>query len=182
MFMARLSQEKMEKQAQPKKERVNTLGVATPDAGSLEELTMQKFKLQESNVALRVLLKKRDEDKVEIEEKMIYNIKELVKPYIEKLKETELTSKQSALVSVIESNIDDIISPFVRDMSLKFMKLTPMEIQVANLIKQGKTTKQIAELMNLSGRTIETHRKKIRTKIGIGNKKANLRSHLLSLQ
>jgi hypothetical protein len=84
MFMARLSQEKMEKQAQPKKERVNTLGVATPDAGSLEELTMQKFKLQESNVALRVLLKKRDEDKVEIEEKMIYNIKELVKPYIEK--------------------------------------------------------------------------------------------------
>ncbi len=180
--MARLSQEKMEKQAQPKKERVNTLGVATPDAGSLEELTMQKFKLQESNVALRVLLKKRDEDKVEIEEKMIYNIKELVKPYIEKLKETELTSKQSALVSVIESNIDDIISPFVRDMSLKFMKLTPMEIQVANLIKQGKTTKQIAELMNLSGRTIETHRKKIRTKIGIGNKKANLRSHLLSLQ
>jgi len=172
----------MEKQAQPKKERVNTLGVATPDAGSLEELTMQKFKLQESNVALRVLLKKRDEDKVEIEEKMIYNIKELVKPYIEKLKETELTSKQSALVSVIESNIDDIISPFVRDMSLKFMKLTPMEIQVANLIKQGKTTKQIAELMNLSGRTIETHRKKIRTKIGIGNKKANLRSHLLSLQ
>ena len=146
------------------------------------ELSMNNMRLEESNVALRVLLKKRDEDRIQIEEKVLYNVKELVKPYIQKLKETKLNPKQSALLSVIESNIDDIVSPFVRDMSLKFMKLTPMEIQVANLIKQGKTTKQIAELMKLSSRTIETHRKKIRNKIGIGNKKANLRSHLLSLQ
>ena len=146
------------------------------------ELKMDNFRLEESNVALRVLLKKRDEDRIQIEEKVLYNVKELVKPYVEKLKDTKLNPKQAALLSVIESNIDDIVSPFVRDMSLKFMKLTPMEIQVANLIKQGKTTKQIAELMRLSSRTIETHRKKIRNKIGIGNKKANLRSHLLSLQ
>ena len=149
---------------------------------TIEQLNMDKMMLEESNVALRVLLKKRDEGRVEIEEKILFNVKELVKPYIDKAKETELTSKQNALLSVVESNINDIISPFVRDMSLKFMKLTPMEIQVANMIKQGRTTKQIAELMNLSGRTIETHRKKIRNKIGIGNKKANLRSHLLSLQ
>jgi DNA-binding CsgD family transcriptional regulator len=146
------------------------------------ELQMNSLRLEESNVALRVLLKKRDEDRIQIEEKVLYNVKELVKPYVEKLKDTKLNPKQSALLSVIESNIDDIVSPFVRDMSLKFMKLTPMEIQVANLIKQGRTTKQIAELMKLSSRTIETHRKKIRNKIGIGNKKANLRSHLLSLQ
>jgi DNA-binding NarL/FixJ family response regulator len=146
------------------------------------ELKMNCLRLEESNVALRVLLKKRDEDRIQIEEKVLYNVKELVKPYVEKLKETKLNAKQSALLSVIQSNLDDIVSPFVRDMSLKFMKLTPMEIQVANLIKQGRTTKQIAELMRLSSRTIETHRKKIRNKIGIGNKKANLRSHLLSLQ
>jgi PAS domain S-box-containing protein len=149
---------------------------------TIEELHMDKMMLEESNVALRVLLKKRDEDRIEIEEKILYNVKELIKPYIAKAMETELSPKQNALLNVVESNIDDIISPFVRDMSLKFMKLTPMEIQVANMIKQGRTTKQIAELMNLSGRTIETHRKKIRNKIGIGNKKANLRSHLLSLQ
>lgn len=146
------------------------------------ELKMSNMKLEESNTALRVLLKKRDEDRAMIEEKVLYNVKELVKPYIDKLKETRMNAKQSALLNIIELNIDDIISPFVRDMSLKFLKLTPMEIQVANLIKQGKTTKQIAELMKLSSRTIETHRKKIRNKIGIGNKKANLRSHLLSCQ
>ncbi len=148
----------------------------------IDELQKKNLISEGSNVALRVLLKKRGEDRFEIQEKMLYNIKELVKPYIVKMKNTALSSLQMALLSVVESNIDDIISPFVRDMSLKFLKLTPMEIQVANLIKQGKTTKQIAELMNLSSRTIETHRKKIRTKIGIGNKKANLRSHLLSFQ
>ena len=179
----KLSYEELEKQAQLHKQTEKIAEERTLElAKANEELRMHKLMLEESNTALRVLLKKRDEDKIEIEEKMLYNVKELVKPYIEKLKETELSPKQTALINVIESNIDDIISPFVRDMSLKFLKLTPMEIQVANLIKQGKTTKQIAELMNLSGRTIETHRKKIRTKIGIGNKKANLRSHLLSLQ
>ena len=179
----KISHEELKKQAKLHKETEKIAEERTLElAKANEELRMHKLMLEESNTALRVLLKKRDEDKIEIEEKMLYNVKELVKPYIEKLKETRLDPKQAALVNVIESNIDDIISPFVRDMSLKFLKLTPMEIQVANLIKQGKTTKQIAELMNLSGRTIETHRKKIRTKIGIGNKKANLRSHLLSLQ
>jgi len=59
--------------------------------------------------------------------------------------------------------------------------LTPAEIQISNLIKQGKTTKEIADLLNLSDRTIETHRKNIRRKIGIRNKSENLRTHLLNI-
>ena len=81
----------------------------------------------------------------------------------------------------METNLKDIISPFVRDLTSKFLGFTPREIQVANLIKQGKTTKGIARIINLSPRTIEFHRDNIRTKIGIKNKKANLRTRLLSL-
>jgi DNA-binding CsgD family transcriptional regulator len=81
----------------------------------------------------------------------------------------------------MESNIDEIVSPFTRKMSLKYLNLTPTEIRIANLIRHGSMTKEIAELMNISPRTVETHRKNIRRKIGLEGKRANLRSHLLSL-
>ena len=130
---------------------------------------------------MKVLLKKREEDKIEIEKNVLTNVKELIEPYVEKMKKTKLDDQQSALLNIVESNINEIISPFTRKMSLKYLKLTPTEIQIANLIRHGSSTKKIAEIMNVSPRTIETHRKNIRRKIGLESKRANLRSHLLSL-
>ncbi len=63
-----------------------------------------------------------------------------------------------------------------------YLNLTPTEIQTANLIKQGKTSKEIAELVNLSTRTVEFHRDNIRKKMGVKNKKVTLRTHFLSIQ
>ncbi len=138
--------------------------------------------LKEVNTALRVLLKRRDDDKKELEEKVLFNVKELIVPYLEKLKTSELNERQRVFADVLESNIKDIISPFSQKLSYWYLKLTPTEIQVANLVKHGKTTKEIAGFLNLSSHTIEFHRKNIRGKIGIKNKKANLRTHLLSIQ
>jgi PAS domain S-box-containing protein len=138
--------------------------------------------LEEVNTALRVLLKKRDDDKKELEGKVLFNVKELIVPYLEKLKMSELNERQRAFADILESNLKDIISPFSQKLSYWYLELTPTEIQVANLVKQGKTTKEIAGLLNLSSQTIEFHRKNIRGKIGIKNKKANLRTHLLSIQ
>jgi DNA-binding NarL/FixJ family response regulator len=125
---------------------------------------------------------KKDEDRIELEEKMVSNVRELVFPYLAKLNKGKLQDKEKAFANIIESNLKDIISPFARSLTGKFLGLTPSEIQVANLIKQGKTTKDIAELSHLSPRTIEFHRDNIRTKLGIKNKKINLRTHLLSLE
>ena len=83
-----------------------------------------------------------------------------------------------ALTDIIESNLNEIISPFSRRLSLKYMSLTPTEIQVANLIKHGHTTKDIAQMLSVSERTVDTHRKNIRRKMGIEKKRANLRAHL----
>ncbi len=105
----------------------------------------------------------------------------MIEPYFEKIKKTKLDDQQRALLSIMESNITEIVSPFTRKMSLKYLNLTPTEIKIANLIRHGSSTKKIAELMNVSPRTIETHRKNIRRKIGLERKRANLRSHLLSL-
>jgi len=145
------------------------------------ELAIKTKSLEEINTAMKVLLKKREEDKTELEDNVLTNVKELVVPYFEKIKKTKLDDQQEAFLSIIESNLNEIISPFTRKMSLKYLNLTPTEIQIANLIRNGSPTKKIAELPNVSPRTIETHRKNIRRKIGLKRKRANLRSHLLSL-
>ncbi len=144
------------------------------------ELELKTKSLEEINTAMKVLLKKRQEDKKEIEDNVMTNVKKLVVPYFEKIKKTELDDRQEAFLSIIESNLNEIISPFTRQMSLKYFDLTPTEIRIANLIRYGSPSKKIAELMNVSPRTIDTHRKNIRRKIGIQGQRGNLRSYLLS--
>ena len=146
-----------------------------------KELKKKTLQLQELNAALEILLKKRDKDRAELEEKMVSNVRELILPYLAKLNNGKLPDKEKAYLDIVVSNLKDIISPFALSLTGKYLSLTPTEIQVANLIKQGKTTKDIAELYNLSARTIEFHRDNIRSKLGIKNKKINLRTHLLSL-
>jgi PAS domain S-box-containing protein len=146
-----------------------------------KELETKSSNLEEANIALKVLLKKRDEDKAELEEKILLNIKELVVPYLEKLKKNRLDEKQEAYVNILESNLNDIISPFSHRLSSKFLNFTPTEIQIANLLRQGKTSKEIAELINSSPKTVAFHRENIRRKLGLKNKKTNLKSYLLSL-
>jgi len=146
-----------------------------------EELEIKATNLNEAITALRVLLKRRDEDKIELEENLLSNVKELVVPFVEKVKKTTLDPKQVAYIDILESNLNDIISPFLRKLSSKYLNISPTEIQVANLVKQGKTTKEIAESLNSSTRAIEFHRNNLRNKLGLKNKKANLRSYLLSL-
>jgi len=109
------------------------------------------------------------------------NIKELVVPYLEKLKKNKLDEKQEVYVNILESNLNDIISPFSHRLSSKYMNFTPTEIQIANLLRQGKTSKEIAELTNSSPKAVAFHRENIRRKLGLNNKKINLKSYLLSL-
>jgi len=146
-----------------------------------EELELQAQKLEDVNAALRVLLKRHEEDKVELEEKVLANVKDLVSPYIDKIKMSRLSAPQKSCMEVIESNLNEIISPFSRKLSSKFLNLTPKEIQVAGLIKDGKTSKEIADFLHTSTTTVAFHRRNIRIKLGLSNKKANLSTHLQSI-
>ena len=145
------------------------------------ELEIKTKNLEEANIALKVLLKKRDEDKTDLEERVLLNVKERIIPYLEGLKKSGLDEKQKIYVGIIELNLNDIISSFSHRLSSRYLNLTPTEIQIANLLRQGKTNKEIGELLNSSPRTVAFHRENIRKKLGLKNKKTNLKTYLLSV-
>ncbi|MDY7033677.1 MAG: PAS domain-containing protein [Thermodesulfobacteriota bacterium] len=143
-----------------------------------KELKTKTVKLQEVNTALKVLLKAREHDIKETEKKILFNMKQLAMPYIQKLKKSKLDDRQIIYLDILETNLSEITSPLMKKLSPEHSNLSPKEIQVANLIIQGKSTKDIAELFSSSVRTIEAHRSNIRKKMGIKNKQVNLRIHL----
>ncbi|NPU83185.1 MAG: PAS domain S-box protein [Syntrophaceae bacterium] len=145
---------------------------------ALQDTTMR---LEEVNEALRVLLKHKQESQGEVESKVLANVRELVLPYVKKLQITSLDGPQKAYVDIIETNLEDIMSPFLRTLTSQYLNFTPKEIQVANYIRSGKTTKEIARIMSVSRSAIDLHRNHIRAKLGLNKKKANLRTHLASL-
>ena len=146
-----------------------------------QELIEQKQSLEETYIAMKVLLKQREEDKLELEKKVLNNVKDLVLPYVEKLKNSRMSAKDRTLVDIVDTHLQDIISPLLQRFTNAKILLTPQEMQVASLVKDGKTSKEIADVLNVSETTVNFHRKNLRVKFGLRNKRTNLRSYLLSI-
>ncbi len=146
-----------------------------------EKVKERTTELKERNIALKVLLEQRKNDKKQLEKIIMSNIKQLIKPNLVRLKKSSLTGRQKSELTILEANLNEIISPFESSLSSEYLKLTPTEIQVANFIKHNVTSKEIANSMGLSRRTIDTHRHNIRKKIGIRGKGINLKTYLSSL-
>jgi PAS domain S-box-containing protein len=146
-----------------------------------EHVKERTLELQEKNIALKVLLTQRGEDKNELEQNILSNVKSLIQPYITKLKRNNSNLEDVAYLNIIESNLEDIISPFSQKLSSNYMKFSSKEIEIANLIKDGKKDKEIMEIMNIAFDTVKSHRRNIRKKLGIHGKGINLRNKLLSM-
>lgn len=163
-------------------ENITALKVAEQKLEARErELAEKTRNLEEINTALKVLLERREEDRKEFEEQVLGNVKQRVLPNLERLKARSLDPEAEEYVRVLEAGLQEIVSPFVHRLTSSYYDLTPQEIQVAGLVKDGKTTKEIADFLNISTNAVDFHRKNIRKKLGLKSKKANLRSHLLSL-
>ena len=133
-------------------------------------------------MALKVLLQHRDEDRQRVEESVVDNVNRLVMPYLEKLHHGKLATREKVMVEIVENHLKDIISPFLGKISSLNKLLTPQEIQVASLVREGRTSKEIAEVMRVSVSAIDFHRKRLRKKLGLAKTGSNLRSFLLSLK
>jgi PAS domain S-box-containing protein len=147
-----------------------------------KELKVKTTNLEEMNAALRVLLRRMEEDRRELEDKVRLNLEQMVQPYLERLKGVGLSDRQRKNFETLQANLQEILSPFTHNLLIDHPRLTPSELQIACLLRQGKTSKEIADELSLSSRTVETHRRNMRAKLGIKDKKTNLRSYLLSNQ
>ncbi|MBE9520151.1 MAG: response regulator, partial [Proteobacteria bacterium] len=145
------------------------------------QLEQRSHELENTNTALRVLLKQVKESKEEMEGKVLENLKNLVFPYLETLQENLAKTPQAEYIEVIQNNIKKITSSFTINLTSNFLGLSPREIQVADLVRQGRTNKESANIMNISKNAVEFHRNNLRKKLGIQNQKINLRTYLYSM-
>ena len=145
------------------------------------ELKNKAIELEDVNTALNILLKKRDQENQETEQKIYSNYDLMITPFLYKLRNSLSETHQHQLLDILEASLKEILSPFIKKISDSLIRLTPSEIQIASMIKQGLSNKEIAKILNSSKRTIETHRANIRKKLNLKNKKFNLKSYFSTL-
>ncbi|MBQ4133516.1 MAG: PAS domain S-box protein [Desulfovibrionaceae bacterium] len=143
-----------------------------------KELHEKSEKLEEMNAALRVILNRMNSDKDELESKVYMNIRDLVMPYVDKLESMTHNEVQQSYLNIIKQNLQNIASSFAVQFSKRNVSLTPREIQIANMINENMSNKDIAAILYISESSVEFHRHNIRKKLGLVDKKVNLKTYL----
>jgi PAS domain S-box-containing protein len=146
------------------------------------ELAAQTKRTEEADTALRVVLQRAEEDRRDMEAKALDNVRRLIQPTIEQLKQARGGPAIAELLGVLERRLAEIASPFLTHLTAARAGLTPREIEVAQLIRGGKTCKEIATSLMVSELTVKHHRRVLRRKLGLERRKANLRAYLRSLE
>ena len=144
------------------------------------QLLLERKALQEANAALRVVLSNIEDEKKRIYENFHLNIEKAVMPIIHALTPGVAKNKQKYL-DILKNTLEEITTPFTDRMVLHYRTLTPTEIDICNMIRNGLRTKEIAELRGVSLSTINRHREHIRRKLKITNHQINLTTYLQSL-
>ncbi|MDY6893346.1 MAG: helix-turn-helix transcriptional regulator [Chloroflexota bacterium] len=143
------------------------------------QLTLEREALQESNTALRIILARIEQEKQEIHRDIKMNVEKILMPILQALT-IQLPPALTKYVEILQTNLEEITSPFISKLSLSYHSMTPTEIAICNMIRNGMHTKEIAEARGVSEATINRHREKIRRKLKITNQDVNLATFLQS--
>ncbi len=144
-----------------------------------KQLTLERRALQESNVAMRSVLSRIEEEKQDIYRNIKANVDKILMPILHALA-LELPANQKKYVEMLSANLEQITSPFISHLSRSYHALTPTEISICNMIRNGLRTKEIARVRGVSDSTVNRHRENIRRKLNITNSDVNLVTYLQS--
>lgn len=151
--------------------------ISTDSAGLLNELLINITEIRNYFEYYSQIHQTENDIKKNLVKNWRYNFFEVIKPLINKLKTTQLNKEQLVYLNMIERLIVNgmVNLTFIKSLPPDF---TQQEIQIASLINADKSTKEIADLLNISERTIVFHRSNIRRKLGIKERSVRLNKHL----
>ncbi len=147
---------------------------------SARELQEQKQALEQKNSALREILAQIEIEKNQIKDDVMANVEKVILPTLDKLRRKGSTLDRKNIL-LLEENLKQLTAGFGRAISQRQWGLTAREIEICDMIKNGQSTKEMAELLRTSCRTIENQRNRIRKKLDISQKNINLATYLQSL-
>jgi DNA-binding CsgD family transcriptional regulator len=164
-------------------EQIGTIATRISSDLELQEtnrqLTLERQALQESNTAMRVVLARIEQEKEEIRQDIKTNVEKILMPILQALG-SQLPLTQKKYTEMLQTNLEEITSPFISHLSSSYHSLTPTEVYICNMIRNGLRTKEIAQIKGVSASTINRHREHIRRKLKITNSEANLATYLQS--
>ena len=147
-----------------------------------KDLRKQTLELENKNIALREIVSQIELEKKAIQDQMRLNIELTVQPLLNKMQSSRIPPEaRRRYLAVAQQNLLDITSSFTRKAIEERVRLSPRELEICNLIKNGLSNKEIAELLRISLLTVERHRHNVRKKLNIANKKINLATFLRNL-
>jgi DNA-binding NarL/FixJ family response regulator len=142
-------------------------------------LHSQNQMLQETNIALRTVLSRLEDEKREIRASMVSNLQKIIMPLVYEL-ELAVNGRHRSYVTLLRQSLQEIASPFLTQLSNNHLELTPIEIAICTMIRNGLSTKEIAQIRCIAMGTVRRHRENVRRKLGLQNRSVNLVSYLQS--
>ena len=136
--------------------------------------------LEKTNATLAMMLDYARKTETDIQERVVANLRANILGIVGVLKKQQLEKSTQDLVELLETTTLHLAHPLARNLESQLLKLSAREMQLANFIRLGKSTKELVELLNISKKTVDSHRDNLRKKLGIHNKKINLRTFLNS--
>lgn len=147
---------------------------------AMHEFEQKKKEVEDANIALKVMLDQHKKTRESIEEQISIKLRELVNPYLDLLRQSTANEKQIETIRIISAHIDSITHHFSPNARKIMLSLSPRETIIADLVRQGKTSKDISKILSISLRTVETYRNNLRKKLNISNKKISLQTYLIT--
>ncbi|MBF0549232.1 MAG: GAF domain-containing protein [Deltaproteobacteria bacterium] len=143
------------------------------------ELEMLNQELMETNQALSTLVGHSEKSREETERRVWLVAKSRIMPVIGELRKQAELARYRSQFDMISTYISDLTSRTIQDTSIS-ATLTPMELRLAIMIKNGYSSLRIAEVLSISIDTVKTHRKNIRKKLNLNDERVNLAAFLAS--